>query len=379
MAKERKNKFLSVCKRLLLVLAAVALVFVVYQNWDRLSPSNILEWIQESIVSMGKGGGYPVKIAGNTVTSMERMGEDVALVTDSGFLIYNSTGKQLCLRQHSYTKPAMAVTDTRALVYDIGSKNFRIEGRSKTFFTSTAKGNILCGDISVGGNYLLVTDGQGYQSEATVYNKKNEQLYKWYSAENIVFSAALDNGGRHFATSAVNSETGDLLSYVSLFDLSKTDPVGKLTLEGLVLDMAYMGNGHLQIVTNRAMVTVDGTGKILTTQDYSSGYFTDYSLQTNEGLLLATSEHTDRKSSELNFYYASGEKKTTVSIMDSVRSLDFYGTNFGVLTANKVLCYNAAGEKTGEYDVAVDCHKMLMAHNRIYVLGISELRCMEMK
>ena len=103
-----------------------------YSNRDNLTPDRISEWFDTHFASYGTGDGFPVDAAGSTVKQLASMGGDVAFLTDSSFELLNQTASSIVNRQHNCTTPALRVSDTRALIYDRGGSNWRVENRRRT-------------------------------------------------------------------------------------------------------------------------------------------------------------------------------------------------------------------------------------------------------
>ena len=174
---EKERKIPSWVYRVAVVLIAAVAGLVLWVNRDNLTPENIVSWVQERVVGLGIGDGYPVPITGSQVMSRNFISEngEIAIVSDTHLTALNSTGKELCSRQHSFNFPVLRLAGGRALVYNLGGKGYQVEMRTRTILRGDAEGNILGGAIAPNGHYALLTESTNYLGCLTVYTKNNEK------------------------------------------------------------------------------------------------------------------------------------------------------------------------------------------------------------
>ena len=93
----------------------------------------------------------------------------------------------------------MESCQTNVLVYDRGGKNAVLTDASSVKAEVALNSAILTGSIGRTGDFLLITDEQGYRTAAAVYSTKGEELFKFSSSELYIVSGGLsptENGRR---------------------------------------------------------------------------------------------------------------------------------------------------------------------------------------
>lgn len=160
--KQKKSTFLKVPRwvyKILLILIICVLGLFVWFNRDNLTPSNVAEWVQDRVVGLGVGDGFPTPITGSSVAAGNfiSVNQEAFVVSNTALTVLNSTAKGLVSRQHSFSKPVMRVRNSRVLIYNLGGTGYQIESYSKTAVKTNTDQNILTGDIASNGRYALIT------------------------------------------------------------------------------------------------------------------------------------------------------------------------------------------------------------------------------
>ena len=178
---EKERKIPSWVYRVAVVLIVAVAGLVLWVNRDGLTPENMVNWVQERVVGLGIGDGYPVPITGSQVMARNFISEngEITMVSDTHLTTLNSTGKELCSRQHSFSFPVLRLAGGRSLVYNLGGKGYQIETRTKTILRGDADGNILGGAVASNGHYALLTENTDYLGRLTVYTETNEKQYEY--------------------------------------------------------------------------------------------------------------------------------------------------------------------------------------------------------
>ena len=374
LAKEKKKK--SKIKRLLLVLVVLVLVVTAYANRRNLSAGSIKDWFSEQSMGRQTGDGFPVTLSGNTVLSIDELNGDPMLLTDTAFLVYNSNGREIVNRQHGYSSAGMAGARQYALIYDTDGTGYKLETKARTLFQKELSQKIITGDVSSGGVHALASRSKGYLGEVTVFDRKGEQLYKWYSADANIFAVALNEKGDRLAVVTVNTDKGEVKSSLLVFDFSKKEPITQFTYPGtLILDAAYINKSTIGLVGDNKYITVAGPNKGNdTVYEYSGRYLTGYSLRPNTGTALLLSQYADKRSPSLIQINAKGTMAFQKDNTDQVRDV-FLGEKFTFLLKDtRAISYTAAGEEKNSIETADDSLCIAEVNGKLFVLGLSELR-----
>lgn len=345
-----------------------------YSNRDNLTPDRISEWFDTHFASYGTGDGFPVDAAGSTVKQLASMGGDVAFLTDSSFELLNQTASSIVNRQHNCTTPALRVSDTRALIYDRGGSNWRVENRRRTLVDKEEEYKIIAADISENDQIVMVTQsGNGYLSEMRVYDQNfEEKQFNWSSAEGQVVDVAARPDGKGAAAVSLTVEGGQMNSLVDVLDFSS----GKATpqkLEGVLLLTVEYSGGRILAVGDSQCVSLAQDGSDLKTYSYDGKYLAGYSISPNGGVALALSDHEDLRDSTLVLLDGSLQEESHQNHVGRVRALS-YDENVAMLTNSSVTVIRPLdGQILGRQSTSSGAQDILLQGNTLYVQDADHL------
>lgn len=252
--KRRKRRLVSI-----VVLIFVALFF--YVNWDVLSPTALADTLQNFFGSFGKSK-YPVSFDEGSTKSAVSLGSNVGVLTDTSFIIYSKKGDRLDVRPHGINNPSAVSSGTKALIYDRGGKQFKVETRFGELFSSTASYNITTAAIGKKGNFAVVTQADNYLSELTVYNTSYKSVFKWDATQGRILSAALSPDGKKLAAILIGVRNGSMFSDIYIFNLSSKTPVAVKKYDGqLLYSIAFKDNKRIAAVGDEETVFLTASGE----------------------------------------------------------------------------------------------------------------------
>ena len=81
----------------------------------------------------------------------------------------------------------------------------------------------------------MVTLSDKYASAVTVYDKKDNAVYEWYSAENTVNNVAVSPNGKKIAVSSFNANGGQFNTTLSVLNFKSADPEFSETFNNLLI------------------------------------------------------------------------------------------------------------------------------------------------
>ena len=374
LAQEKKKK--SAVKRLLLLLVVLVLIVTAYANRRHFSTGSIRDWFSEISMSRQKGDGYPLTLSGNTVLSFNELNGDPALLTDTAFLIYNGSGREIVNRQHGYGNAGMSVTRQYALLYDTDGTGYKLETKARTLFQKELTQKIISGAVSPSGVHALATLSKGYLGEVTVFDLKEEQLYKWYSADANIFAVALNEKGDRLAVATVNTDKGEVKSSLLVFDFGKKEPIAQFSYPGtLILDVSYLDKNTVALVGDNKYITFTGPNKgDDVVYDYSGRHLTGYSLRQGTGAALLLSQYADNRSPSLVQINVKGATAFQKDNSDQIRDVFLGEKTTFLLMDRHIIRYTAAGEEKSKTDTADDSLRLAEVNGKLFVLSLSELR-----
>ncbi len=212
--------------RVIALLAAVAVfIFSSYLLISLSHPVGAVEYFKTIFSTSGSSGGYEIDIEGGK-PQYTISGNDVYfIVTDSTVNCYNTDGKVIFEKNHSYSKPVVRKSETRYLFYDQGEPELTVATYSDNLYSAKFDHGIICADISDSGYFAVATKADGYDSSVSVFNKKNKKVFEWFSSDETITSVSLLKNGKTLAVSTVKVESGNFVSHVYIFKYDSATPI----------------------------------------------------------------------------------------------------------------------------------------------------------
>ena len=148
-------------------------------------------------------GSYPIELGGTETVNTVSRGSYYYVLSNTDIVAFNNSGKSLFSFTHGYENPVLKVSATRAMVFEQGGNEALIFDLKGLKTTAKTEKSIITGAVSDSGRYALVTLSDKYASAVTVYDKKDNAVYEWYSAENTVNNVAVSPNGKKIAVSSL--------------------------------------------------------------------------------------------------------------------------------------------------------------------------------
>ncbi len=363
--------------RIVLILLLCVLSMLVWFNRSNLTPANVLTWVEDRVVGMGVGDGYPYEIAGSAVLKQNFASEDkgLYLVSDTAVMAFNASAKPLVNRQHSFSSPVLKACGSRMLVYNLGGRGCQVESLSKTIAKFNADGDILAGAISPSGRYALVTQADGYCGKLTAYSSDGHvQSYYWFS-DYYPTAVALSPDGTRAAVTGVSSKNGEMVSALYLIDLNSGKAVAPFAEyeDNLLFSVSWDSESAVSAVGDKAVTIANPNSRAKADYNFNGRQLTAYC--TNGGkTALGLSNYEGSSESELILLDQNGSSTFNAKFEKQVAAVSIYGQTLAALSGGKVTFYPASGPaKTA--DAGNDARTLALCdESSAYVLGVSEIR-----
>ncbi len=264
--KDDSGRISSTIVKLLIVLALLLAVVSVWRNRIELSCANMTQCGSDTFAMCGSGKGYPSTINGSHAASIDRIaGNGIALLSDTSLTIYDETAREAAVRAHFMSSPAMKVAGRYAVVFDLGSTDYRVDAAADNIITGDAERPIISCAVSRNCCYALVmqgsSKGESWLSSVEVFDREGSSLHKWHCADWYLTDAALSADGRYLALAGVNARAGELTSAIIIQKTGSMDQVAEYVLSGnIVLSLEYNNDGTLFAVGSTALTVVTENG-----------------------------------------------------------------------------------------------------------------------
>ena len=377
--KESKSSVGHIFKALFILLILCFAVFFIAGHFHNFSPESITEWFENTFSNAGRGEGFPYTINASSVVDMKSYNSDVAVLTDTSFIVLNSSAKEVTNLQHNYTKPVMDIAGGRAIIYDRGSKNMMIVNRSKVMYQKKYDQSIYTCAIGKKGNFAVATSSNEATSELTVYSYGFKEIFKWRSSEYHITRMALSDDGKSIAVVTVGAKDGAIKSSLNIFDFNKTKATSVFEYPDTMLVSLDFNDNSVVAAGDNLISVIKDESKRLGDIDYGTQSLFRYSVSKDGSFAAYMTKYGNSNSGNLNVYDAAGQKKFSASVDETVRDVNWNGDNAAVLLNNKTIVYNDKGEKTKTIKTGNDTSRLIVIGTKVYVLGFSEIKAYSIK
>ncbi|MBQ2756345.1 MAG: hypothetical protein IJF27_06690, partial [Oscillospiraceae bacterium] len=285
-------------KRLVIFLLVVFLMFSLFVGMRYASDYDIGGFVTDFISGVGRGPGFPIAFAGNTVSDIYPANGNVALLTDTGFYLYKSDAKELLHTYFDYGNPTVISSKNRFLIYDCFGYSYRIETPSNTMLENTYDDKIIGADYSRSGHTAILTESPRSLATVKVFDKNNNELFSWSSTENYLTACSLSSDGKHLAVSGLMTSGGRLRSVIISFNVTNGEELFRRYYEDTIIyDIAAVSKNRVYAVMENNAVVVSSNGSAEMTFDYSNRTLSGYRRTNNELMaLIFTDDDTNKNS-----------------------------------------------------------------------------------
>ncbi|MBQ1183077.1 MAG: hypothetical protein IIX60_01370, partial [Clostridia bacterium] len=220
------------------IVAAIILTVLII-SW--ITPTGLIEYIQNEYAATGKGE-FPVSVYSSNPEYFGCHDDIITLTNNTFFEVYNTNGKLLQAVSHGMSNPQLEVSEARFLLYDRERYSISIFNYSNELHTAEFENTIITADIGRNGSYAVVTSSELYKNSVYVYNKDNELKFTWNSANYYVTDVAVSDNGKKIAVCLLNSNAGSFESFVYILDFKSVTPKEKYSFNDIVSSVSNYGD-----------------------------------------------------------------------------------------------------------------------------------------
>ncbi len=346
--------------RLLIVSAVLFVIYLIWNNWQKIAPESVLDWAAVQFGDGEEGEGYPYSIAGNTVAGLGEVNNYLAVLTDNSLKLLNQNGGCVEERPHAFSDPLMETVGRYALITEIGGSRFRLETRRETVLEMELENRkIYATDVNADGVVAVATDSaaQNYICGIQVFRTDGSVLFEYKTGKYLITNLCLSPNGRALAAAGTYSEGGTLKAALLLFDFNTETPQIHVGEDILLYDLAYFNTGKVLAVGDTAYWVANVADNTVEKIAYNGMEPVGYTASaTQAGLIMrqsgstgsgevwlfdATATRTAVKAFDGNFRHAACRDKELVVLTDTAAFLiggSTDGTRFEVPSDSLMVC-----------------------------------------
>lgn len=354
--------------------AAVAVVAFLYAffNWDKLAPASVSASVR-SFFGIFASGQFPLTYSSGNFKGAVPIGSNFAVLTDSAITLYTPAGAQVWQHAHGMSNPSVVANGGRAVLFDRGGKQFRVETRFGEPFSASTDYPIVTACVGQSGKFAVVSESGSYLSEVNVYDASYHSVFKWYSSQGRVLDAALSPDGKSMAAVTVGAKDGAITSTLNVFRLGSQKAVASRTVTGtLFYSLQYTSSGRIAAVGDNRTDFFTSDGKKDTTYSYDNRTLLSY-YNAQGHTALALSAFSAGSQSTLVAFSGEGRVAGNKNISGEVTELFANGSRVAALRAGDVWYGTAACKPLGTVAAAGDPLEIECLSKHIYVFSLQSV------
>lgn len=289
-------------------------------------------------------------------------------------VIYDASGVELLAKSTGYTRPAVKSAGDYLLAYDIGGDNYLYFRKNELVPGAGSVSSVLTADINENGWFLITSGEFGTKATITVYDDKMTEVYKWPSSERYISCAVLAEDNMRLAFGGISQKDAQILSSVVMLRIDSPDPYSVIELSDvLVLDMKFLSDGSLAVLTEDRMFVVDPEGRERGRYEFEGSILREYSFDGDGFIALRLSKSGVGEASELLILDHDARVIHTVTL-DNIYCISCNEKMVGVLTSDHIMVYNSSLEEQFNSPIFAGSKMLLMREDgSAIVLSSSEV------
>ncbi len=376
----KKQNFSFIGKILLVVVAAISIIFVAASSFSNVTFSNITGSVKSFFHNLKRGEGYPYECSAEGPQSTEGIGSYLAMIDDSTVIFLNKTAKEVFRFDSTYTTPDMKVSNGRALVYNRGSSSFVVTGQSDLLYKQEDTDGILddaiiTGNMGKNGSLVFGTWTDDGVSKFVSLNKKlGTEFYYVFGSDRVLYVTLSDNG-KYGACAVFGAENASYYSTVYVFDFNKTEPVQKVKYHGeTVIRLDFLNNRKLSVVTDLKRRVLSVSDKAESNEiDYSAHSLlsVDFDLSSKKNVICYSKYGST--SNVVCGFYKNGKESCRIEDLENVKDVSCNSNTIAVLTDSQVLCYSYGGSLKSTIDLTFNIDTINLDSSGLYLFSGSNI------
>lgn len=368
----RKTGAAKIIIRLVILLMLALILLFVIKDYNESNAGDLPSWLS-SLVGDDKETATKISFAPDANNTFLVYQDGLAVLSSTELVLYDVSGDESLSQSTGYTRPAARSAGEFLLTYDIGGKSICYIRNKAVKTNMKLNYAILTADIGKDGWFLVTSEEFGSKATVTVYNPEMTQVYKWPSSERYITCAAIADDHSGMAFGGLSQKDARIQSSVVMLHLDSAEPYSVIEFDDeLILDMDYLPDGSLAVLTESCILTVDPSGRERGRYEFDNSLFREYSFNGDGFILLRLNKNGVGETSEVLVLNYDAGLEHSVSL-DNIYSISCSGKYAGVLTSDHIIVYNSSLEEQFSSSISAGSKKLLMREDgSAIVLSSSE-------
>lgn len=265
----------------------------------------------------------------------------LALASVSGLRTLDAYGRAVCTEDAAMRAPALRTGSGTLLLFDVGGSHAAVLPKGgKTPVSLDVDGRIFDADISTGNTVCVAASESGYKTVLRVYNNKQKEIYRWFSASRFLPLCAVSPDGRTMAAVSYGQKDGAFCCFLVIFRTNREDPEYEIELGGgLVYDVRFLSNDRICLIGEDEIRMVRTDGSKVGSFDLQSWYLSDYAPEGDGFVLAALNMYKAGNRCTVATVSADGEQIASCFVDDEILDVSAAGRYAAVLTTRELTVY----------------------------------------
>ncbi len=289
---------------------------------------------------------------------------DLVLLKRSMLEVYSFSGSRSLAQDVAFSQPALVTGNKYMLAYDIGGTKLGIYNSFSELYTENFDYKIACADLADDGTFAVVTAEKGYHSALYVYNSDFERIWRYATADRVVYDVAVCRENPRFvAVATVTAEEGDFLTEVLVFRTDRSEVYRRFSFASeMPLEINFKAAGRISLLTDSALHFMSPEAENVTTHAFASADLTNYYCAGGYDVLVKNSGIIGTTLDIDVFTPENGETPTSFTLQNQVQDIRLGETELYLLSHNSLSVYSLT-------DASLKTHKLTQEYKEILPLS----------
>ena len=238
------------------------------------------------------GGGWPASTGIRTPTQVEPLAGGFVEMDSKDVAIYSAYGVKIRTIQPGYARPALAVGNTRFVLYNRAGTELTVQSRTRQLYSKSFSNAIMLCAMAQNGALAVVTESDRYAAEVLVYDASfsgDPFTWKLTSTDGTPIALAFASDNHRFAAATVAAKDGQLCTAVRMMNTNAdtAGPVYMADTGSVILKLKWLSSSRVLAVFDTYTAIINaGDATELARYDYGGATLQSVSVSGRSTALL---------------------------------------------------------------------------------------------
>ncbi len=224
----------------------------------------------KNFIFSNKDSKFPIVFLGDEILGFEKTEKGFCILTNSQFNFYDKNAKFLKNISNNSLKTNIKTfeNNNNVLFYEKETKNFSIHNENKVIFSDELENKIIFAKTFKNGIFAFVTKEESYLCGLVVYNNKNEKIFNWSCAENLIVDFSVKENAQEVVVCTVGVKDGLLKTFVYELNFSSDEEKLKKEIDNFMPLLIKRVGSTTILVGETKVFYFDDAGKTLNSVEF---------------------------------------------------------------------------------------------------------------